>query len=277
MTENTHHPVDKPNCKNEEEDDEEEEEEEEDENDGSDEYEEKRSYASSNTPHSRCSRGVSTEELQIAPTLQEAQQLDHSPPSTSSTISHDHEKVPAEHSNPTSRRFQDDDSTQLPPSRSSVLLQLIACGGSVAAKGRSIPCLKQQLSIRGGGGAEVGRRSTGSVSQLHKGAVYKSVAAAVAVAKEEDGHEMVKYMSENPRFGNLQAEEKEYFSGSIVEMAMNKNLKERADQLQVEPVLKRSSSYNQERLWLNVLRVQTCLFEVDIRALYVLFALKSFI
>lgn len=52
--------------------------------------------------------------------------------------------------------------------------------------------------------------------------------------------EMIKYMSENPRFGKLQTEEKEYFSGSIVEAI-------REDRHVVQPVLKKSSSYNEEK------------------------------
>ena len=64
---------------------------------------------------------------------------------------------------------------------------------------------------------------------------------ALQIYMEEEDE--IKYMSENPRFGNLQAEEKEYFSGSIVEsMATD-------DRAQVEPSsLKKSSSYNEERL-----------------------------
>jgi hypothetical protein len=60
---------------------------------------------------------------------------------------------------------------------------------------------------------------------LHKGVLCKS---AVMVAEED----MIRYMSENPRFGNLQSEEKEYFSGSIVEAV-------REGRVVAEPVLKR--------------------------------------
>lgn len=49
-------------------------------------------------------------------------------------------------------------------------------------------------------------------------------------------------LSENPRFMGLRLEEKEYFSGSLVEKSM---LKEGGD---VFPSLKRSSSYNADRL-----------------------------
>lgn len=75
------------------------------------------------------------------------------------------------------------------------------------------------------------RKSTGS--NLHKGVLRKTA------AKAEEEAEMISCMSENPRFGNLQAEEKEYFSGSIVE--------ERA-QVDQHMGLKRSNSYNDERL-----------------------------
>lgn len=48
---------------------------------------------------------------------------------------------------------------------------------------------------------------------------------------------MIGSMSENPRFGNLQSEEKEYFSGSIVE----------AKSIEKFDGLKKSSSHNEER------------------------------
>ena len=81
-----------------------------------------------------------------------------------------------------------------------------------------------------------GRKSCsgGGGSSLHKGVVCK----AAKMATEEE-RVMISYMSENPRFGNSQAEEKEYFSGSIVESMTN--------DCASEPVLKKSSSYNQER------------------------------
>ena len=60
----------------------------------------------------------------------------------------------------------------------------------------------------------------------------------VKVVEEE---EMIKFMSENPRFGNLQAEEKEYFSGSLVE-----SRKENRVHSEVV-VFKKSNSYNEER------------------------------
>lgn len=51
--------------------------------------------------------------------------------------------------------------------------------------------------------------------------------------------EEIRCMSENPRFGNLPAVEKEYFSGSIVEAA--------GEDHRAQPGLKRSASYNEER------------------------------
>ncbi|KAJ4945350.1 hypothetical protein NE237_014173 [Protea cynaroides] len=57
----------------------------------------------------------------------------------------------------------------------------------------------------------------------------------------EDEAVEINFMSENPRFGNPQSEEKEYFSGSIVESMTEDRV------LPVEASLKKSSSYNQER------------------------------
>jgi hypothetical protein len=124
--------------------------------------------------------------------------------------------------NNNSKRFEDGDpvAKESGPSRNSVLLQLIACGGAAVAKSKSAQSLKQPAV----------RKS----DSLHKGVLCKS---AVMVAEED----MIRYMSENPRFGNLQSEEKEYFSGSIVEAV-------REGRVVAEPVLKRSNSFNEERL-----------------------------
>ncbi|KAJ6305450.1 hypothetical protein OIU78_020901 [Salix suchowensis] len=153
------------------------------------------------------------------------------PPSTPSILS----EKPHQNTNNTSKRFEDGDpvAVESAPGRNSVLLQLISCGNLTVAKAKNnVPSLKQQaaaVTVKGPN-ANVVRRS---VSDLHKGVLYKT---AVKVAEEE----MISYMSENPRFGNLQSEEKEYFSGSIIE-SMSEN---RAVD---EPALKRSNSYNEER------------------------------
>ncbi|KAL5751512.1 hypothetical protein ACOSP7_021721 [Xanthoceras sorbifolium] len=227
------------------------EEEEDDDNDDDEEEEESyedeeksTSYTSSTTPHSRCSRGVSTEELddqepevhhhhhqqQLStkphknPTTTESTTThhpDHStssppPPSLASSIL-SREKP---NSNNTSRRFEDGDPDTV--SRNSVLLQLISCGNLALSKAKTVPPTGLIKQSGGGGG-------------LRKGVICRS--AAVKVAEEEE----IKFMSENPRFGNLQSQEKEYFSGSIVE-SMSKDRVEAA-----QPVLKKSNSYNEER------------------------------
>ncbi|KAL2550734.1 Serine/threonine protein kinase [Forsythia ovata] len=71
----------------------------------------------------------------------------------------------------------------------------------------------------------------GGGGSLHKGVVCK---AAAKVAVDED--EMISCMSENPRFGNLQTEEKEYFSGSIVE-----------ERIQLEYAIKHAKSFLQSQ------------------------------
>ncbi|KAL6993125.1 hypothetical protein U1Q18_011243 [Sarracenia purpurea var. burkii] len=227
----------------EDEDDDEEEEE------GEEEEEDKRSYTSLMTPqYSRCSRGVSTDEIElqrdeaakkINPTTELTLDNNSSPPSaTSSTVSDK-----ANDSNNPSKRFEDGDPVPAelsPVSRNSVLLHLISCGGSASFRGKSVPVLRQQPPATG-----AIRRSSGA--NLHKGVLCKTAAAgkklvaAAAVEEEEEEEEMISCMSENPRFGNLHAEEKEYFSGSIVESIAEKRV-------QVESGLKRSSSYNEERL-----------------------------
>lgn len=211
-----------------------EEEEEEQEQESQEEYEdeEKTSYTTSTTPHSRCSRGVSTDELEEQPPKNPTTESTHhgsSPPSTALVLSAD--KTHVNSSNSTSKRFEDGDpiAPESAAPRNSVLLQLISCGNLAVAKAKgNAPSFKQSAK------ANITNEVKRSESNLHKGALYKS---AVKVAEEDM---IIKYMSENPRFGNLQAEEKEYFSGSIVE-SMSEN------RVTAEPGLKRSNSYNEER------------------------------
>ncbi|XP_022136668.1 protein UPSTREAM OF FLC [Momordica charantia] len=115
--------------------------------------------------------------------------------------------------------------TESAPSRSSVLLQFIACGSSSVSKGKTGPGPIEPAK-------EIGRRT----ESLRKGVACK-IAGKLHVGGDE---EMINYMSENPRFGNLQSEEKEYFSGSIVESI-------REDRHVAEPALKKSNSYNEEK------------------------------
>lgn len=170
--------------------------EEEEEDEPEAEYRKSRILTEKNDTHSRtrCSRGVSTEQLpQIKPSGPH-QQIeiavdDGSPPSSSSSD-------PA-----------------VEPSgltKNSVFFNLIACGSGVGVKGRK------------------------SGGNLHKGVVSRAARAS----RVEDVEE-VRFMSENPRFGNLQGEDKEYFSGSIV--------LEASRSAAGEPRLKKSSSYGEER------------------------------
>ncbi|XWS29506.1 hypothetical protein CRYUN_Cryun24cG0034700 [Craigia yunnanensis] len=197
------------------------------------EIDEKTSYTSSTTPHSRCSKGVSTDELEDQETnsqrpqkiISETAQQDSSLLSTSSILSEKQNQS----KNGTSKRFEDGDpaATGSAPSRNSMLLQLIACGNLAVNKAKNVPTMKQPV---------VPNNVVKKSENLHRGVLYKS---AVKVAEDD---QMISCMSENPRFGNLQAEEKEYFSGSIVE-SMNSEYRVVADQ----PVLKKSNSYNEER------------------------------
>ncbi|KAH7520631.1 hypothetical protein FEM48_Zijuj08G0165400 [Ziziphus jujuba var. spinosa] len=201
------------------------------------EDEEKTSYTSSTTPHSRCSRGVSTDELEEdnAPTQKNPSESTLSGMHSSSIMVCNKSKQ----SNNVSKRFEDGDPVEISesaPSRNSVLLQLIACGSSAVAKAtKNSACVKQPVyngSSSSSNNCRAVKRS--SSESFHRGVVCRR---AMKVAEEE---EMINYMSENPRFGNLQAEEKEYFSGSILE-----SMKE--DRVAEQPVLKKSNSYNEER------------------------------
>lgn len=173
------------------------------------EYEEKTCYTNSTTPRSRRSRGVSTDEIEEPKTDNATAQVSLDANSFSSTTS----STLSEKSS-ISKRFEEGDGVGNEPllSRNSMLLSLIACGGSASFRKAAQP------------------RKSGS---LQKRVVCK---AAAAVVDDED-QVMIGSMSENPRFGNLQSEEKEYFSGSIVEETAMERIEG----------LKKSSSHNQER------------------------------
>lgn len=227
---------------------------------------EKISCTSSTTPHSRCSRGVSTDEPEDNVETQQQPQThknltvltlnDSSPPSTYSADNdksnetnnskrfEDGDHFVSDQRN-NSKRFEDGDypvsdqrnnserwqaggrvthTNETETGRNSILLQLIACGSSAVAKSKNAPAgMKQPV-----------KSTVKKSDSLHKGVLFKN---AVKLTEED----MISYMSENPRFGNLQSEEKEYFSGSIVE-AMS------GHRVAAEPVLKKSNSYNEERL-----------------------------
>ncbi|KAK7369377.1 hypothetical protein VNO80_11414 [Phaseolus coccineus] len=180
---------------------------------------EKTSYTSSTTtPHSRCSRGVSTEELVYE---EDNNNGNATKVAGATTASDNNDKNMASgerdaRSEKVKRRVEGDGSVS---SRYSVLLQLIACGSAgTELKGKQGPRL-----------SDVGTKER----EREKKSLFW----------EEGDSEMVNCVSENPRMlGNLQAEEKEYFSGSLVE-----SMKANRVAFQGEPVLKKSNSYNEER------------------------------
>ncbi|KAJ8769648.1 hypothetical protein K2173_005251 [Erythroxylum novogranatense] len=222
-----------------------EEEEEEDLEESPEEYEdeEKTSYTSSTTPHSRCSRGVSTDELEERPTninlttnKDSTNHISSPQPAPPSVLSgQPTQNIPTKtttNASTTPKRFEDGDPVpvQSTTSRNSVLLHLISCGNLTIPKTKnSMSTIRPPVKMN----SDISIRR--SETDLHRGVLCKS---AVKVVEED----IINYMSENPRFGNLQAEEKEYFSGSIVE-SMSEN---RAMSL-TEAELKRSNSYKEER------------------------------
>lgn len=176
---------------------------------GPEEYdeEEKTSYTSSTTPQSRCSRGVATDELD------ETEPNPKPEPETKPVSEPHYVTFPATKPKPSHTRNRSQDvvvsgNPRFSLGRNSVLLQLISCG--------NIP--NSDFEDVSPPPPEAGKKHEVRVS---------------------DEKVMIQYMPENPRFGNLQSEEKEYYSGSIVEAI------DRAEQPQV--VLKRSNSYSEER------------------------------
>ncbi|XP_027364454.1 protein UPSTREAM OF FLC [Abrus precatorius] len=175
------------------------------------EYEdgEKTSYTSSTTtPHSRCSRGVSTEEL-VDEEEHDGQTQNNA---TKVVITRTNNHSPrgnaiAPPSNPTSHNVKRvGDGSESGASRYSVLLQLIACGGEYKMKG------KQEARL-----SNVGTKQR----------------------EREREREFVceNEMMMNPRL--LGTEEKEYFSGSLVDSIKTDRIP--------HPLLKRSNSYDEQR------------------------------
>ncbi|XP_010453039.1 PREDICTED: protein UPSTREAM OF FLC-like [Camelina sativa] len=203
---------------------EEEEEEEEEEEDGEYElYEEKTSYTSSTTPQSRCSRGVSTETIESTDqkqNLSKKTEQDSQVRSDSSELPRSNPVLEPRRRLDVSTRFEDGDPVEPRSGRASIWLQMISCGHIATkyyAPGVMNPRQKEE--------------------SLRKGVLCKNIVKKTVV---DDEREMIRFMSENPRFGNPQAEDKEYFSGSIVESVSQ-------ERVTVEPSLKRSNSFKEER------------------------------
>ncbi|EOA20739.1 hypothetical protein CARUB_v10001062mg [Capsella rubella] len=199
-------------------------EEEEEEEDGEYElYEEKTSYTSSTTPQSRCSRGVSTETIESTeqkPNLSKLTEQDSQVRSASSELTRSNPVVEPRRRVDVSTRVEDGDPVEPGSGRGSIWLQMISCG-HIATKyyAPSVTNPRQKEE------------------SLRKGVLCKNIVKKTVV---DDEREMIRFMSENPRFGNPQAEEKEYFSGSIVESASQ-------ERVTVEPSLRRSNSFKEER------------------------------
>ncbi|RRT33807.1 hypothetical protein B296_00058989, partial [Ensete ventricosum] len=174
--------------------------------------------------YSRLSRGVSTDEIERVAVpanhhgLPQLPTDDSSPPSSTTS-----DKPPGRGA---SRRFEEVDQTPEPGlTRNSVLLQLIACGAA-ALKGRSSPS---------GGMIKAAATSASPVEERRSNVRHRGVVSRLASrAGEEDE---LRRDWDNPRFCHPLIEDKEYFSGSIVEGIRGPS----------EPSLKKSSSYNEER------------------------------
>ncbi|KAJ0233937.1 Protein SOSEKI 2 [Hirschfeldia incana] len=194
----------------------------EDEEDGEYELsEEKTSYTSSTTPQSRFSRGISTETIEFTERKPNLVKTEQTLPvrSDSSELTRSYPAEPRRLV--VSERVEDGDPVVDTGSvRGSIWLQMISCGHMAKHYAPSLM-----------------NSSRPKEENLRKGVMCKNVVKKAVV---EDEREMIRFMSENPRFGNPQAEEKEYFSGSIVESVSH-------ERVAAEPALRRSNSFNEER------------------------------
>lgn len=184
-------------------------------------YEEKTSYTSSTTPQSRCSRGVSTETIESIEQKTNLIKTEQDLPvrSDSSELTHSDQVVEPPRLDVT-KRVEDGDPVDPGSGRGSIWLQMISCGHIAKYYAPNVMNPRQKEE------------------NLRKGVLCKNIVKKTVV---EDEGEMIRFMSENPRFGNPQAEDKEYFSGSIVESVSQ-------DRVIAEPALRRSNSFNEERL-----------------------------
>lgn len=186
-------------------------------------YEEKTSYTSSTTPKSRCSRGLSTETIESTeqkPILVKKEQ-DLQVRSDLSELTRSNPVVKPCRLD-VSTRVEDGDPVEPGSGRGSMWLQMISCGHIAATKYYAPSVMNPRQKEE----------------NLRKGVLCKNIVQKTVV---DDEREMIRFMSENPRFGNPQAEEKEYFSGSIVESVSQ-------ERVTAEPSLRRSNSFNEERL-----------------------------
>ncbi|KNA02742.1 hypothetical protein SOVF_215800 [Spinacia oleracea] len=241
-----------------------------DEEEEDEEDEEKGSCNSSNAPY---------------PAMQMEQEESYSLPSTSSTNS---DKQPTQVANipaskEVSRSIEEDGDPVVSTSlarNSTVLLQLIACGGGgtvgpqskmkIKAKDKNkdkekannfnfsmkntfIPCLKHQLSTRNNAipqRVKPVERQPPCSNYCKAGDHDHDDRVVVSKEYEDEDMMMVRYMSENPRFGNLQSQDKEYFSGTIVEAMSTHHLHTHSSSSCSHlhpPVFTKSSSYNEQR------------------------------
>ncbi|XP_042403613.1 protein SOSEKI 2-like [Zingiber officinale] len=190
-------------------------------------------------------RGVSTEEMERvdgrvathhhAPT--ELPLDDSSPLSSSSS------DKPPNHAYPAavaggggSQRFEDVNSApELGLSRNSVLLQLIACG-SAALKGRSTPSSGAVKAAAAAANSASAAAAASGGSERHISVLHRGALSRLAGRAADDESQCY---SEHPRYCHPLVEDKEYFSGSIVERSRGGG--------PPEPVLQKSSSYKEER------------------------------
>ncbi|KAI5384405.1 hypothetical protein KIW84_071425 [Lathyrus oleraceus] len=210
---------------------------------------EKTSYTSSTTtPHSRCSRGVSTEELDEVVITNSHTTPPPPNPNSATTLAEklkqrDERRVNNVITSNYPKRLGNESLTSapVPQSRYSVLLQLIACGSSGA-----------EMKAKQNGGES--RLSNVGTSKRRESLDEEKLYSSGNHCHHRDDDDDV-CVSENPRLlGNLQSEEKEYFSGSIVE-SMKANRVAFAFE-EGEPVLKKSNSYNEERLGMEELQLR---------------------
>lgn len=170
------------------------------------------------------------EELSNSNSSSNLSSVTHTPPSKSSVgISTDDIDDESLQVSALSSSSCDSDKCIVEPSRNSVLLQLVACGG------RSNRCgMKMMMK------SVMDHKEERKVVVVVCKSPMKSCSNNNSVDEEDKA--MIKCMSENPRFGGFQTENKEYFSGSIVE--------DMSAEVRVigEPrFMKRSNSFTEER------------------------------
>uniref|UniRef100_A0A803KXK9 SOSEKI DIX-like domain-containing protein n=1 Tax=Chenopodium quinoa TaxID=63459 RepID=A0A803KXK9_CHEQI len=187
------------------------------------------------------------------------QEESYSLPSTSSTNSDKQPPPPTQVAKTTaseSKRYDEKGTTRIIEEDGEPAVSTSLTRNSTQLSTRAVSTSNKAIPLRVKAGATGNEQPPCSINQ------------EVSKECEDEDMMMVRYMSENPRFGNLQSEEKEYFSGTIVE-AMSTHHQHThssgsaSSYPHLPPVFTKSSSYNEQRSCKAGLQAEASVADID--------------